>query len=508
MFDEIVERVETNTTVLKQEFSKLEGERADLTERCEKYAGWTLPYEFPLDQLSSNEEFQYDYQSVGAQAVVNLANKLVMALFPPGRPFFKLQLSPNERTDVMASTGMNSVEIDASLSKVEQEVQREFDKSDCRPSAYEIAKLLIITGSCVYHKESPEEDGVVYNLRDFVLRRDLRGNVVTCIIREKIAVAALSPEMQELVRATKELKEAEEVTLYTGIERVEDDMFVVTQELEDICHCEKQVGVYTKEVLPWHFLYWELPPRKDYGVGLVEAYSGDFHSLSTLAEAGLDFITILTDLKILVNPTGSTNIADINATPSGGACAGREEDIHVLSHNVAANSSYLENRFNTIERRIASAFLLNTRVTRDAERVTAEEIRQQAVELETSLGGVYSRQAQVWQAPLAKVFLTALDESLRGMQPTIVTGMDALSRYSELQRLREFVADIVGLKDLPEHVQIALKSDDLIKAFGANHGIDAEQYVRTPEEQERERDKKIEEQRRLNAAQNPEQGVM
>ncbi|WP_265102931.1 portal protein, partial [Acinetobacter baumannii] len=51
--------------------------------------------------------------------------------------------------------------------------------------------------------------------------------------------------------------------------------------------------------------------------------------------------------------------------------------------------------------RIGKGFLLSSSIVRDAERVTAEEIRMQANELETSLGGVYSRLAVDFQKPMA-----------------------------------------------------------------------------------------------------------
>ena len=46
------------------------------------------------------------------------------------------------------------------------------------------------------------------------------------------------------------------------------------------------------------------------------------------------------------------------------------------------------------EERMSFAFLLNAAVQRDAERVTAQEIRYMANELETALGGVYSLLSQ------------------------------------------------------------------------------------------------------------------
>ena len=72
-------------------------------------------------------------------------------------------------------------------------------------------------------------------------------------------------------------------------------------------------------------------------------------------------------------------------------------------------------------RRLGAAFLLNTAVTRDAERVTAQEIRMQAQELESSLGGVYSRLANELQLPLAKRLLQEIDEVFKDNFNEIIT---------------------------------------------------------------------------------------
>jgi hypothetical protein len=124
-----------------------------------------------------------------------------------------------------------------------------------------------------------------------------------------------------------------------------------------------------------------------------------------------------------------------------------------------------------VERRIAAAFLLNNSVTRDAERVTAEEIRMQAQELEGSYGGVYSRLATELQLPLAKRLLKKFDPLLKDVEPVIVTGLDSLSRNSELDRTRAFFNDLVQLSDVPEEVALRIDYGKLIAMLGAGHGI-------------------------------------
>ena len=59
------------------------------------------------------------------------------------------------------------------------------------------------------------------------------------------------------------------------------------------------------------------------------------------------------------------------------------------------------------------AFLLHTAIQRDAERVTAQEIRYMAEQLETAMGGVYSLLSQEFQLPLVKILMKRMQEYKR-----------------------------------------------------------------------------------------------
>jgi len=455
---------------LKSEYNKMSAKNESMVTRAERYAGWTIPTIFPEDVVA-DEEFQNDYQSVGAQAVNNLANKIMMALFQPSRPFFRLTLTPEQEEEVLAANvGLDSAKIEEALAEGERGSMRELEKINARVTMTDCIMQLIVAGNSLLYMPM-DETMQSYSIRDYVIDRDLRGNMVKTILRETKAVTSLSDEMATIA-AENGIGLDGEVTLYTGIQKVGRDHYVVWQELESLCYCHKRIGHYTKDELPWIPLTWALARNKDYGTGLVEMYAGDFHTLSTLAESILDYTTILTDVKVLVDPTGMTDVRKINEAASGDYVHGREEDLFVHSANVTASADFLTNQFNQVERRIAAAFLLNTSVTRDAERVTAEEIRMQAQELESSYGGVYSRLATELQLPLAKRLISKFDAVFKDIEPVIVTGLESLSRNSELDRTRAFFSDLVSLADVPEEVAVRIDYNKLITMLGAGHGID------------------------------------
>lgn len=460
---------------LKGEFLSGGSKREEVLTRCERYAGWTLPSVFPDSPLEEQDEMQNDYQSVGAQAVNNLSNKIMMALFQPSKPFFRMQLTQQQKEEVLQS-GMEQAQIDASLANTERDAMRELEKIKARVTLNDIVKQLIITGNSLLYMP-PDSSVQGYSIRDYSISRDLRGDIVKIIIRETKAVSGLSNELATLAKSLN-YKETDEVSLYIGIKRVDVNRYLVWQELEDICYCHKTVGYYTVDTLPWIPLTWNLCRGKDYGTGLVEEYSGDFHTLSTLAEAILDYTTVVTDVKNLVDPTGMTDVREITEAPSGAYVHGREEDIFVHTAQVSQAADFLNARFDAVARRIGAAFLLNTAVTRDAERVTAEEIRMQANELESSLGGVYSRLASELQLPLAKRLLRKISKVFQDIEPVVVTGFESLSRNSELDNFRAFMQDLIVLSDVPEQVSRRLDFGNVIAVLGAGHGVDYKKFLK------------------------------
>lgn len=463
---------------LRGEFLSGGNYRESTLDRCEKYAGWTLPTAFPDEHLIEGDEMQNDYQSVGAQAVTNLANKIMMALFQPSKPFFRMTLSDKQKEVVMGS-GMEEATLNEALAATERDAMHELDQMHARIMLMDTIVQLIITGNGMV-KIPATGKMTAYTLRDYTLTRDLEGTMVKMIICETKSVLALSDELAAIAH-TAGYGEKDEVSIYTGIQRIDNNQYMVWQELEDMCYCHKKIGIYNEDTLPWVPLVWKRARGKDYGTGLVEDYAGDFHTLSSLAEALLDYDTVITDFKNLVDPTGMTDARELTEAASGAYVHGREQDIFVHSADVSNVSDHLNVRFESVSRRIATAFLMTSAVTRDAERVTAAEIRQQASELEGSLGGVYTRLAHELQLPLAKRLLARLDDTFKKVEPSIVTGFESLSRNSDLDDFRAFMGDLILLADVPDEIKIRMEMGNVISILGAGHGIEYSSFLKDEE---------------------------
>lgn len=477
-------------------------ERETLLAQFEQYAAWTIPALFPPENITGGEEVQLDYQSFGAQAVNNLANKIVTTLFHPTRPFFKAQ-APQEYVE---QSGRSITDIDADLSGLEKKCMVQFAERDGRTVATDLAMQLIVTGNGMLQMQQ----GQVYRhftYRDYDASFDVWGELTTCIVREWINVNTLSKKHCDICMHYGKRKD-DMVEVFTGIRRIAMNHYVVWQEIENFHVLSEDYGVYSKDTLPWKPQRWLTVPGRQAGVGLLEQMSGDFHTLSCMSEAELDLIAIMCDIKSIVKPGGSTKIKDLNEAQPGSYVAGNPDDIKSHMHDVSKQMGILDGKMQGLIRRLSQMFLLNSNAIRDAERVTAEEVRYIAQELDQVHGGVYSRVARTLQRPIAKDLLRNESPLFKNFKPLIITGLESLSRMSELDSYRGFIQDMTNVGQALQGPHGAwINKEKLTKKFASGWGIDINEVVYTPQEKEAEDKRMIEMQAMLAASQNIGQGA-
>ena len=474
---------------LKSIFEKEEGARSHLDTRWEDYSGYTLPYIYPNDNYNTTSEMQNDYQSIGAQAVNHLANKIVSTLFHPGRSFFRLDMTEEQYAQTMSTLGIEKPAVNKMLASAEKQAMREHEAVSLRTANIHAIKSLIITGNALLYFP-PEDDAKVqsYSLKDYVIKRDMAGRWHTLVMRDNHTVSTLPEDIQAMVR-NHGLDDEDEVVIYTGVFKTSEGKYITKQEVNDLFVIPRRKGINSVDNVPWIPLMWNHVRGYNYGPGLVEEMSGDFHALSQLSEAVLNLAAIASDIKILVDPMGQTDVETLNNSDPGTYVYGHLDDVGFLQMDSTQQLNFLEHQIEMYTRRIGQAFLMNTAVTRDAERVTAEEIRMQANELEESLGGVYSRLAEDMQQPEAKRLLERLDPEFNTLDIVLLTGVESLSRTSELEQMVLFFRDVSELQNLPPEVLARLKVSNVISDLGAARQIDYSKYVMTDEEFEEKQEK-------------------
>lgn len=467
-------------------YTQLDGLRSSFMTRCEKYAGYTLPRLcLPNGADEINTEIVHDYQAVGAQAGNHLANRLMLTMFAPSRPFIRLALSTTALAEALQS--IKQEEIEAALAEGEQKAVKEMDNQPgFRAKLYEVLLNLEVLGNVCLHLPK-KGDATVYGLRDYVVRRTRTGKIKQAIVKECVLVDELEDDVRGAYEAAlrRPVQDNTKVSVYHKLDRAGKQLIETTWVEEVQLDGAKFNGNYTDDDCPWHFLTWNLKHGAHYGTGLVEDYAGDFGSLSALSKAQIEGAILASEFRWLANPSGVTKPEDFEGSENGAVIPGVEGDLSLVTNSKPGDLRVVREIGEDYVRRIGQGFLLGSAMTRDAERVTAEEIRTQAMELETSLGGVYTRLASTLQKGVAMWLLHKIDVKVADtkIEVQIITGLDALSRNGDLAALRSALADIAGLEPLSQSaIGQELNIRAIITAIFVGHGVPTSKYLATDEQ--------------------------
>lgn len=493
-------------------YAELHNKKENIMYRSEKYASWTIPAIFPPENMNDTE-LQGPTNSTGARAVNHLSNKIVMVLFPQGQPFFRLMVAMEVLLEFKAKA-KNGDEaaaqilknLDQQLSDAEKQAVQELEYNRYRTEATNVVKSLIVTGNALlYNPDKGKGKTQSYTLRDYCVVRDLSGTVIELITRNKKALYTFSDDVQNALRASDKKYEREhdcDVTVYTQVKLMADGKYHLKQAVEKV-ELPDSNGTWTAEELPWLALTWNRLPGEDYGRGLVEDYAGAFHALAVLTSAQLDAVAIAADIKFLVNPGSIVDVKELNDSESGSYHSGNEGDVTAIQLDKHVDLQLVESAIQRYVQEIGQAFLLNSAATRDAERVTAEEIRNTAKELELSNAGIYSRLAEEWQLPTAKLALKRAGVKIGGNSPiipVIITGIDSLSRAGELDNLETFLYYVGLFEKVPEDVRQRMDFEGALKFIGVRTGIDYTQFVKTETQFKAEQQQAMQQQMAATAA--------
>ena len=467
-------------------WTELDGLRQGFIDRCERYAAFTLPKIcLPDEYQQDNDELQHDFQSVGAQAVNHLTNKIMLAMFAPSRPFVRLDPGSTTLADAQ-NAGIPEDTLKTILSTTERRMVKELDKRALRPKLYEALKHLVVVGNVLLYFQ--QETMRVIGIKKFCVKRDVNGRVVEILIRECVKFDELEEDVRDHLLTTKDRYKADQkVDLFKWLvlrgKRWECSQWVNATRLP-----EKFDGRWPEDDCPYRALTWDLADESDYGTGLVEDYGGDFGALSTLSEAQLNAAILASEFRWLANPAGMTKPDDFSNSRNGDVLPGVEGDIVLVQNGKVGELQVVQAIAQDYIARIGRGFLLSGAVIRDAERVTAEEIRLQATELETSLGGAYSRLAADLQAPIARWLLKVIDVKLEGtdIEIVVVTGLDALSRSGDLDNLRGFLQDMAAVASLPDVVTMRLNMEAIVQRFAQGWGVDPQGLIKSEQQVQQE----------------------
>jgi hypothetical protein len=419
--------------------------RTQFLNRARHNAILTIPSLLPLEGYDGRSHLIEPYQGLGGAGVVHLSSRLTMALLPAGRPHMRFDLPP----ELLAKSAEGiPKDVEVGLAQAERVVQMEVEDKGWRPSTLMALQQQLVSGNHLEHQL--EDNNIrVFRMDQYVVRRDWAGNPLEIILEEKLTADTLPDGMNVSGK-----DEFEEVRLYTVIKR-ENDQFHVYQEDGDGTKMSDVIK-YTMADMPYNAVRWSKTPGEDYGRSFVEEHASDLRALDGLTKAELEMAAMGSRNFITVMPgaVGASIKRRLTKAVNGDVIMVDPNSIELKSFDNVGGFQLVNTKTQQLTDQLSRAFLLFSAGQRDAERVTATEIQRDIQELEAALGGNFStlnsdmmeRRTRLLIANMTK--RGAFPEELTQIaNPTVLTGLEALSRERDVSRVQQLAGIVQAFGD-------------------------------------------------------------
>jgi hypothetical protein len=466
-------------------FNILDGLRTSKLERARECSELTIPSILPPLGWTEQQSLPQPYSSTASKGVTAMSSRMLSALFPLNdSPFFKFTLSSGENADQ---------EVTTYLETLSHQVYTKISAANLRETAYQVIQHLITVGDVLLIMDDDFTFRII-RLDNYTCRRDVYGNPLELIF---IEYQALEEEVNSSSTASTSSLSMDEKKGYKKIYvRVlkEEEAWSVEKQDSDGNVIDK--GEY--KVSPYIPLLWTRVPGENYGRSHVEDIIGDIKTLEAFTEGLINGVAASSVFWMGVDPAGMTEIDDIAGSQSGNWVPARANEVHTISpaNTMSPQIQSTQQGVEILRREIGKAFLMDSASMPTGDRVTATAVRMIGQELEHVLGGAFSALAREMMKPIVErsMFLLMstgdIDERLKEMFTTdglldisIVTGLQALSRDTDLQKLMQ-MGEMV--RNLPEQAAASFRWDAYGKALITSLGFSPDEWVKAEEEVQQE----------------------
>jgi hypothetical protein len=481
--------MEEQPITAKSRYSKLEPLRLPYLDRARDASEFTIPSLVTRSGYNGSTKLYTPFQGIGARGTNNLASKLLLALLPPNQSFFRLTLDEFTIAKLSGQKGQQG-EFEKAMGSIERVIMNEMEVNNFRTALYEALRHLIVAGNVLVYI-TPDLTMKVYHIDQYVIKRDTLGNVLEIITKDVASPSSVSEEIKYLCYDGKEPNSTQSnktIEIYTRVIRSENKRWLVQQEVNDKV-VPSSIGNYPLDKSPFIPLRYTTT-SEDWGRGFIEEYQGDLRSLEALYKAVVEGSAAASKVLFLVRPNGTTRLKTLSESPNGAIREGDANDVTTLQMQKSADFQVAFQTMKLIESRLEMAFMLVQSVQRQADRVTATEIRLLAENLNESVSGLYSLLSQELQLPLINRLMYQMEKAKRlptlpkdTIKVKIVTGLEALGRSSDLQRLNTFVQQLMPFQN---QLMAYINLDEYVKRVGTSLGIDMEGLIKSPEQMQSE----------------------
>jgi hypothetical protein len=468
-------------------YDRLVGERTAVVDLAREMAELTIPSVFPPETYKAGDHLPGNNQSIGARCVNNLASRLMFMGFPPGRPMLRFEPIEHKLGDDIKKDPELWSKVKLALSRKEIEHRRVATTTTLASNYVGFIKQLLVAGNCLWRHMDLETP--TYRRCDtYVVQRDANCFPLVTVLKETLKLASLDDDLKEHVLASKaELRDLPEWSVDVDI------------------YCVLKLKVSGKEK---SWLYWEEfegdpidgteyeadfddPPMYPHGLipvpgsnwmrSYCEEYRGDLYLVENHASAINDGSSVAALSLLFVKPNSRTSLKQVREAKNLDVLPGAAEDVTAFRFDKGGDFQFVANNLDAAAKRLAFAFLLNSAIQRDAERVTKEEWVQMGRELDEAMGGLYTELAQGAQRHVVLRFVRLHEDSDKSLpklpkdviRVSPVTGLDALGATTEeegLVSLTATIRDIYG----PEVLAKTTNPVDFVRRLAAEKGVQPE----------------------------------
>lgn len=493
---------------IEREFQKLDSRRSNKLLRARDCARLTVPTLFPREGFTESMDLPDVFNSMPARGVMSLASRIVSAMYPLNQqPFFTFE--PDSQ---FVPEGVDLNETMASLARLDKKIMNKLSHSNLRQELFVLMQHLIVLGDALFEIQD-DYNFRVHRLDHYVLQRYPDGKIKKIILREWVDPEALPEKWEYAMEEEKKYEKndngydeeykADADTFTTSINTMGMSpskhhkafyTMVEWNEDEGVWKCTKEYcGIIVDEgeftICPYIAQTWSRIAGEDYGRSLVEEHIGDIRTLEALSKSLVEAAMANSEHRIGIDPSGITEVSDLLETANGDFVPARQQDVFSIQLLRQVDLQPMAALRSDLIQGLGRVFLLNSSIQRQAERVTATEVRMMAEELDQSLGGVFSGIAQSIQIPIVKrtVILMAKE---RLLPPDIVkliqekgllslkvrTGLEALNREIEASLLAQWMS-MTGQN--PAFAQF-IDSYGFLLRFTTSMGLDTAGLVKSP----------------------------
>lgn len=478
---------------LKAQYTVLEGFRTPAYNRALKVAKLTIPELVPPLGHNSATMYPTPYQDVGAIGLNTVSSKVSNVLFPPGEAFFEYTIDEASLLKLDQGDPKRKKNITEGLAKRERTIMARFDELNARPKLGQAITHAFGFGNALAFLQ---KDGLrVWGITNFVVKRDTFGDMLVAIAKDVVSPDALSSKVRSFLGLDGTNPQVGEtpsndtgdpqLELYSGC-ILEGDKYRVYQEINGKVLPDTEVTV-PKELCPFIAIRLYPTDNDSYGRGYVGQFYGLLQSLEKLYAAVIQKGGAGAKVLFANAPGSGITTRQLSKAPNGAYLDGDGTKVTPIQMANPVGDNTLLQLIDRIEKHLQMVFMMNASAQRDAERVTAEEIRALISDIQIVLGDIYALLTYELQLPIVKLLdaqlvrediLDPLDEFKKEIKLKVVTGMAALGRGQDTQRLAQAFQIISTLpQPIAQQIAMAINASELLSRIFTSLGINPDALV-------------------------------